>query len=44
VAELAAWGFGVSRRERLGLLHTAGLVALNVALGLLVVVLKLFIH
>jgi hypothetical protein len=44
VAELAAWGFGVGRRESLGLLHTAGLVALNVALGLVVVALKLLIH
>jgi hypothetical protein len=44
VAELAAWGFGIGRRERLGLLHTAGLVGLNVALGLVVVALKLFIH
>jgi hypothetical protein len=44
VVELAAWGFGIGRRERLGLLHTSGLVALNIALGLVVVILKLLIH
>ena len=44
VAELAAWGIAVGRRERLGTLGTIGVTAANVALGLAVVGLKLVIH
>jgi hypothetical protein len=44
VAELAAWGVAVGVKEQLGLLRTAGVTALNVSLGLAVVILKLLIH
>jgi hypothetical protein len=44
VAELAAWGIAVGRREGLGTLGTIGVTAANVALGLAVVGLKLLIH
>jgi hypothetical protein len=44
VAELAAWGVAVGVREQLGTLRTAGVTAVNVSLGLAVVVLKLLIH
>jgi hypothetical protein len=44
VLQLAAWGLGIGRRERLGPVHIAGLIGLNVSLGLTVVILKLLIH
>jgi hypothetical protein len=44
VAELAAWGLAIGRRERLGRLRVLGLAAVNVALGLAIVGLKLTIH
>ena len=44
VAELAAWGIAIGRREQLGTLRTAGVTAANVTLGLAVVGLKLMIH
>ena len=44
VAELAAWGIAVGRREGLGTLGTIGATAANVTLGLAVVGLKLQIH
>jgi hypothetical protein len=44
VAELAAWGVAVGAREKLGALQTFGVTAVNVSLGLAVVVLKLVIH
>ena len=44
VAELAAWGVAVGSREKLGTLQTFGVTAVNVSLGLAVVVLKLVIH
>ena len=44
VAQLAAWGVAIGRRERLRLLGVIGVTALNVGLGLVVVALKLFIH
>ena len=44
VAELAAWGVAVGVKERLGVLRTAGVTAVNVSLGLAVVLLKLLIH
>jgi hypothetical protein len=44
VAELAGWGIAIGRREGLGLMGTLGVTAINVALGLAVVVLKLTIH
>jgi hypothetical protein len=44
VAELAAWGVAVGRREELGTWRTFGVTAVNVTLGLAVVGLKLVIH
>jgi hypothetical protein len=44
VAELAAWGVAVGRREQLGVWRTFGVTAVNVSLGLAVVGLKLVIH
>ncbi len=44
VAELAGWGVAIGRREQLSAFRLIGVTALNVALGLLVVVLKLVIH
>lgn len=44
VAELAAWGVAVGVREQLGAWRTIGVTAINVSLGLMVVVLKLVIH
>ena len=44
VAELAAWGIAIGRREQLGTLRTIGVTAANVTLGLAVVGLKLVIH
>jgi hypothetical protein len=44
VAELAGWGIAIGVRERLGTLRTIGVTAINVALGLAVVGLKLLIH
>jgi len=44
VAELAGWGIAIGARERLGLLRVVGLTAINVALGLAVVGLKILIH
>jgi len=44
VAELAGWGVAIGRREQLGALRVAAVTALNVALGLAVVALKLVIH
>jgi hypothetical protein len=44
IAELAAWGIAIGVRERLGLLRTAAVTAINVSLGLAVVGLKLLIH
>jgi hypothetical protein len=44
VAELGAWGVAVGVKERLGLLQTVGVTAVNVSLGLAVVILKLLVH
>lgn len=44
VAELGAWGVAVGAKERLGLLRTVGVTAVNVSLGLAVVLLKLLVH
>jgi hypothetical protein len=44
VAELGAWGVAVGVKERLGVLQTAGVTAVNVSLGLAVVILKLLVH
>jgi hypothetical protein len=44
VAELGAWGVAVGVKERLGVLRTAGVTAVNVSLGLAVVILKLLVH
>jgi hypothetical protein len=44
VAELGAWGVAIGWREQLGLPRTIGVTAINVALGLAVVGLKLLIH
>ena len=44
VAELAAWGIAIGKREQLGTLRTMGVTAANVTLGLSVVGLKLLIH
>jgi hypothetical protein len=44
VAELAAWGVAIGRREGLGALRTLGVTAVNVSLGLAVVILKLIVH
>jgi hypothetical protein len=44
VAQLAAWGIAVGVRERLGALRTIIVTAINVSLGLAVVLLKLLIH
>ena len=44
VAELAAWGIAIGRRERLSTLRVIGVTAINVGLGLAVVGLKLLIH
>lgn len=44
VAQLAAWGIAIGRREQLGTLRTVGVTGVNVALGLVVVALKATIH
>jgi hypothetical protein len=44
VAQLAAWGIAIGAREQLGKLRTVGVTAINVSLGLAVVILKLLIH
>jgi hypothetical protein len=44
VAQLAAWGIAVGAREKLGPLQTFWVTAINVSLGLAVVLLKLLIH
>jgi len=44
VAQLAGWGIAIGAREKLGTLRTFLVTAINISLGLAVVVLKLLIH